>query len=190
MTEVSFSCGCGQVEGSVKTVPRGGLHLVCHCDSCRAGALYCGAELPRGTPVDLYLTPPHHVRVTKGLGNLAPFAFSPRGILRWKTSCCGVQMFSSQPNPKNAFMSVRTDRLSDPDKVGPIRTWSFIPGAKGKNLHKGKRALVGLIFKAARARMSGRWRQTPLYTSYNKKPIAEITLVPRETKSALLTAET
>ena len=186
MAEVAFSCSCGQVEGIVDTVPRGGLHLACHCDSCRAGALYCGADLAPETPVDLYLTPPHHVRITKGIDRLEPFVFSPRGILRWKATCCGVQMFSSQRNPRNAFMSVRTDRLTTPEAIGPILTWSFVPGETGAKAHKGKRALAGLVFKAARARMSGRWRKTPLYTAYNGKPIAEPVLVPQAEKSALL----
>ena len=186
MTGSAFSCACGRIEGQIDAMPAGGLHLACYCDSCRAGALYCGAALAPEAPVELYLTPPQHVRITKGLPLLKPFAFSPKGILRWRASCCGVQMFSSQPDPKTAFMSLRTDRLANPDAAGPLRCRSFIPGAKGMAQHEGKLALAGLILKAARARLSGNWRKTPLYDVDSGQPVAEVTLVSREDKSALL----
>ena len=60
-------------------------------------------------------------------------------------------------------MSVRADRFSDPGALGPVRTRSFVAGARGLGQHKGKRALAGLIVKAIRARLTGLWRKTPLY---------------------------
>ncbi|MEW9918904.1 DUF6151 family protein [Marimonas sp. MJW-29] len=94
-----FRCDCGKIEGVLHAAPRKGLHLECFCDSCRAGALYCGAKLPVGTPVGLYLTQPENITIDKGAEHLRTFAFSPRGIIRWKAGCCGVQMFSSQADP-------------------------------------------------------------------------------------------
>lgn len=183
---VAFSCKCGQITGTVANVPEGGNHLVCHCPSCRAGALHCGATLEPDEPVDLYLTPPHNVTLSTGADQLAPFAFSPRGILRWKAACCGVQMFSSQADPKVAFMSVRADRFADPQNLGPVATRAFVPKPNGKAGHKGKRALAALIFKAVSARLTGKWRLTPLYNAATRKPVAEVTLISKEEKAALL----
>lgn len=186
MSAASFSCDCGQIKGEVRTVPKAGNHLVCYCDSCRAGALYCGGTFAPDQPVDLYLTPPQHVTLHEGQEALAPFAFSPRGIIRWKASCCGVQMFSSQHNPKTAFMSIRTDRFTEPSVAGPVVTKAFMPKANGKTGHQGMGPLIQLITAAVISRLTGQWRKTPLYDAATLKPIVPVTIVSREDKKALL----
>lgn len=182
----SFNCDCGKIAGQISRIPEKGIHLVCHCPSCRAGALYCGEALPEGKPVDLYLTQPANVKITKGSEHLNPFVFSPGGILRWQADCCGVQMFSSQPNPKIAFMSVRVDRLEDSTAAGPILCRSFVPQPGGKSRHIGKGALARLIGQSLVARLNGSWRKTPLYDVKKMKPVVTPTLVSKEAKRALL----
>lgn len=186
MADTDFSCDCGAIRGTVGAMPDQGLHLVCYCDSCRAGARYCGNDLAANAPLDLYLTPAQHIKVTSGRDHLAPFAFSPNGIIRWKTSCCGVQMFSTQPHPRNAFMSVVTARLAEPSTAGPVRTKTFVPVAGGKAKHEGKGGLLALVFRMLGARLSGKWRQTALFDAETGKPIAPLTLISREEKAALL----
>lgn len=182
----NFSCECGRIKGEARVVPKAGNHLVCFCDSCRAGALLCGATLKPDEPVDLYLTPPQHVSLSEGQDQLAPFAFSPKGIVRWKASCCGVQMFSSQANPKIAFMSIRNDRFADPSATGPVVTQAFVPKSNGKTGHKGMGPLIQLILAAVISRLTGQWRKTPLYDATTLKPVAPVTLISREQKTAVL----
>ncbi|MFK7837269.1 MAG: DUF6151 family protein [Sulfitobacter sp.] len=186
MAAASFSCSCGQVKGSVAQTPARGLHLECYCDSCRAGALYSGAQLPSGTPLDLYLTQPEHVEITQGLENLTPFVFSPKGIVRWKARCCNVPMFSSRPSPKSAFISVVTDRFETPGVAGPVKSKAFVPKEGGKVGHSGILPLAGLLLRVLGARLNGTWRKTPLYDVQTLRPIVEPTLVSKEEKAALL----
>ena len=189
MGTAAFSCSCGQVKGRVHAAPEKGTHLECFCPSCRAGARYCGAELTSDQPLDLYLTTPEHVELTEGRAQLAPFVFSPKGIVRWQAKCCGVQVFSSQPNPKTAFMSVTADRFENRADLGPVVTQSFIPKGNGKTKHKGIWPLVKLVFRALGASASGKWRKTPLYDVTTLKPIVEPTLISREKKAELLAAQ-
>lgn len=184
--ETPFRCRCGQIEGALHAPQKRGIHLVCFCDSCRAGALHCGDAPPRGQPVDLYLTQPENVTIHRGSDKLEPFVFSPRGIIRWKAGCCGVQMFSSQPDPRTAFMSVRADRFDNVQDLGPVVCRSFIPKGNGKTKHEGIGALMKLIAGAVRARLTGKWRQTPLYDTGTLKPIKQAELISKEAKRALL----
>ena len=183
---VTFQCSCGQIKGEVKSVPDKGNHLLCYCESCRAGARYCGARISADEPVDLYLTPAHNVRIIEGQANLNPFAFSPGGVIRWKAVCCGIQVFSSQPKPKIAFMSLSARLITDSQAVGPVSTRSFVPKANGKTAHEGKVALAKLILGVLAARLTGKWRQNPLLDPETLRPIAEVTLVSKEEKRALL----
>lgn len=189
MSTAAFSCNCGNIKGEVAHIPAKGNHLLCYCESCRAGANYCGAGQDAGTPVDLYLTQPEHVTISDGLDRLAPFNFSPKGVIRWKAACCGVQMFSSQANPKIAFMSITTKLFETPDIVGPVMTKAFVPKSDGKTGHEGKGALAMLVLRSLIARVTGRWRQSPLHNIESEGPIAPVTLVSREEKTALLAAK-
>lgn len=182
----AFRCKCGQIAGTLHAPQKRGIHLVCHCSYCRAGALYCGDTLPADAPVDLYLTQPENVTISEGLDQLRPFAFSPNGIIRWQAGCCGAQMFSSQPNPKTAFMSVRADRFEDQQALGPVVCRSFIPKGNGKTKHEGIGALMKLIAGSVGARLTGKWRQTPLYDTDTLKPIKSVELVSKEERRALL----
>lgn len=184
--DVPFGCACGKIKGTLHAPQKRGIHLVCHCESCRAGALHCGDTLAKDQPVDLYLTQPENVTISNGLDMLEPFAFSPNGIIRWKAACCGVQMFSSQPSPKTAFMSVRADRFEDPQGLGPVVCRSFIPKGNGKTKHEGIGALMKLIAGSVGARLTGKWRKTPLYNIDTLKPIKPVELISKEDKHALL----
>ncbi|MEW9918903.1 hypothetical protein AB2B41_04780 [Marimonas sp. MJW-29] len=85
-------------------------------------------------------------------------------------------------------MSIRTDRLTDPQAAGPVRSRSFIPKGNGKTRHEGIGGLIKLVLGALAARLTGRWRKTPLFNPETAEPIAPVTLVPREEKQQLLAA--
>ena len=186
MAAAPFSCECGKIKGEVAAMTKGGIHLVCYCEYCRAGALHSGDSLEEGAPLDLYLTPPHNITISAGRENLEPFAFSPKGIVRWKASCCKGQMFSTQSNPKTAFMSICTERLETPTAAGPIVTKSFVPKPNGKTGQQGVGGLIRLIFMAIGARISGKWKKTALYDTSTLKPIIPVTVLPKGEKAKIL----
>lgn len=184
---VAFACDCGGISGHVENPVSKGVHLVCFCAFCRAGAAFCGDAPPEGQPVDLYITQPTQITLDKGAERLRPFAFSSKGVVRWKAACCDVQMFSSQPNPKVAFMSVRTARLADSAAVGPVRTRAFVPKGNGKAGQEGIAGLAKLVFGSLGARLSGKWRNSPLYDD-EMNPIHPVRMLSRDEKKALLGA--
>ncbi len=184
---LAFSCTCKTIQGHLHNVPARGIHLVCYCDSCRAAAQHAGDPPQEGAPVDLYLTQPENITITAGRDQLKPFAFSPNGIVRWQAGCCGGQLFSTQPNPKTAFMSLRIDKLVTPAAVGPVVSKAFVPANNGKTRHEGKGALFRLIIGSIRARVSGNWRKNPLYDAASGDPIVPVTLISKAEKTALLT---
>ncbi|MEM6305190.1 MAG: DUF6151 family protein [Pseudomonadota bacterium] len=183
---LSFSCDCGAIEGTLSQAGKRGIHIVCFCDSCRAAALHAGDATEAGAPVGLYLTQPEHITLAKGVDNLRPMAFSPKGIVRWQAACCKGQIFSTQPDPKMAFMSLRTDKLKDPSGVGPVVSRVFVPAQGGKTRHEGKRGLIRLIMGSLRARLSGRWRLNPLYDPETREPVRAVNVLPKGERDALL----
>lgn len=183
---IDFSCSCRTIQGELHGAPARGLHLLCYCDSCRAGAVHAGEALGPGAPIDLYLTQPENITITAGLDQLKPFAFSPNGIVRWQAACCGGQIFSTQANPKTGFMSLCTDKLSVPAAVGPVISSSYIPAGNGKTRHEGKWGLIKLVLGSIRARLNGRARKTPLFDAATGAPIAPVTLISKEEKQSLL----
>lgn len=186
MAALPFRCSCGTVAGELSNAPAKGTHLVCYCDSCRAGANYCGASMAAGTPLQLYLTQPEHFKITQGLDQLAPFRFSPRAITRWQARCCGVQMFSTQADPKLTIMSIVAERLANADALGPLTCKAFVPTSGGKSRHEGKWALARSVFGALRAKLNGNWRKTQLFDVTTCQPIADVILVSKDDKRALL----
>ncbi|KIN64423.1 hypothetical protein Z946_3314 [Sulfitobacter noctilucicola] len=183
---IEFSCACQKIRGELHNAPAKGLHLGCFCASCLAGALHAGDAPDKGEPVYFFLTQPENINVIQGLDQLKPYAFSPEGIIRWQAACCGGQIFSSQPDPKSGFMSVRTDKLSDHAALGPVRSRAFVPTGNGKTRIEGKARLAKYVFNAVRARLSGRWRKTPLYNVETEQPIVPVTLISVAEKRALL----
>lgn len=183
---LTFSCDCGKIEGQLHNAPAKGIHLVCYCDSCRAAAIHAGDAPAEGAPVDLYLTQPEHITLSKGTEHLRAIAFSPNGIVRWQAGCCKGQLFSTQPSPKTAFMSLCIDRLAQPEAVGPVVSKAFVPQGNGKTRHEGKGALVRLVLGSLRARFTGRWRKTPLFDVETLQPVQPITVLAKGEKEALL----
>ncbi|MEP5729137.1 MAG: DUF6151 family protein [Sulfitobacter sp.] len=191
MTDAPFSCSCGKIKGTLAhATPKGGNHLLCHCSSCRAGALYCNVPLAPGQPVDLFQTLPENVTLSCGQDQLEPFSFGAKNLLRWKAKCCGVQVFSSQRSPKLPVIALVTERLENPEVIGPILSEAFVPKPGGKAGHKNVMAFVKVFGRAIGARLSGRWRQTPLFNAPDFEPIAAITQISSQDRKALLAANT
>ena len=187
MAEVTFSCACGQLNGTLSGAePSGGNHCRCLCDSCRAGAVYCNTPALAEGGLALFLTTPDRIRITSGQDQLGPFAFGPKNIIRWQAKCCGVQLFSTPANPKTPMTSISTARLSDPNVIGPVRSRAFVPQPNGKTKHENIPAFVGTVARVLLARFTGRWKKTPFFDTVTLEPSAPVTLISKEDKRDLL----
>lgn len=196
--DVPFSCRCGTIQGTLRGASRrSGTHVHCHCTDCRAAEMHAAdmntTEMDRGNsdpapgPVSLFQVPPDRIQIDQGHDRIAVFSFGQTNILRWYAGCCGSILCNTLRNPKIAFASIRTDLLSDPDVVGPPVVEAFLPATPGKSRHRGMGRFVWQAFgRIAGARLSGKWRDTPLFDPETLAPIAQVTLVSPQDRKALL----
>ena len=188
MADLALSCACGSVAGVLRSAsPETGTHAQCYCSSCRAGEVYAGAPDPAPAPIGIFQTSPHLMTLSSGTKNLAVFSFGPRNLLRWHATCCGCAMFNTPRNPKISFVGIRTNRLSDLGPIGPVTGSAFKRLPNGKTKHTGLRSLlVAAVVRILRNRVSGRWRQTPLFDAKTAQPMSDVTVVSWAKRKALL----
>ncbi len=181
-----FACDCNTLRGTlVGAGPANGTRAECFCHDCRAAEVYAGQPDPAPGAVQLYQTVPRRVRIDAGADQLAPFSFSETGMLRWQARCCGATMFLTARSPKLSFTSFRTDRLEDPDALGPVVARAFVRKANGKRGHEGlPRFLFGFATRALGARLTGRWKDTPFFDS-DGNPVADVHIVTQAERDAL-----
>lgn len=183
----TFSCTCGALQGHISDEgARAGIRLGCYCRDCRAAKLYFGQPDPAPGPVDLFETTPDAIVLTQGNQHLGLFRLSPRGAMRWYATCCNTLMFNSLTKPRLAFAGVQADRLSDPDRLGPITAQVFIPQPGGKSKHKGATKMAwGIARNMLAAQLSGSWRQTPFFDIETSEPVAKALIPSKEERAAL-----
>nr|WP_281403109.1 DUF6151 family protein [Sulfitobacter aestuariivivens] len=183
-------CTCGKIEGHLTDfTPSMGTHAVCHCRSCRAGELQCGAPDPGEDGVHIFQISPHRLKITKGADHLAVFSFGPNNLLRWYASCCGAPLFTTPRNPRTAFVGVRATGFDSVDVVGPVAGHAFKLAKNGKTKHEGLMTFIwGAAQRIAMGRITGRWKQTPLFDAASGQPVATIEVLPKSRRSELLNA--
>lgn len=187
MTDVPFSCKCGEMKGTLHgATPASGNHVRCYCSACRSAVLYTTGKDVEDRGVELYQTTPDKISFQQGQGNLAVFAFNPKKLLRYRASCCGVLMFTMLPTPKFALAGMMTDLLQDTSAIGPVASEAFIPQADGKSKHSSiLRLYGGTIWRALVARVTGRWKQTPFFDIETGKPISAVYIPTQEERKSL-----
>jgi len=188
MSDVPFSCSCGAVKGTLSDAsPRTGSHAICHCKSCRQGEVFAGSKDPAPNPVTIFQTSPHRLHIAEGQDRIAVFSFGEKNLLRWYASCCGKTLFNTPRNPRISFVGISTDCLSDTDSIGPVIGRGFIPVAGGKTRHEGLAKLIwGGLSRVVVNRVTGRWRDTPLFDVSRGTPIKPVQVVPAAARKALL----
>lgn len=185
--DVSFSCSCGAIKGTVRGVSRStGSHAVCHCADCRAAEVFLGQPDPAPKPVSIYQTSPDRIVFDEGYDKLAVFSFGEKNVLRWHASCCGSPLCNTVRNPKISFASMRTNRMHDQDAIGPVIASGHIPTTTDKPRHEGMPRFIWAIFsRIIAARISGRWKQTPFFDSETLKPVREVQIVDKAKRAAI-----
>lgn len=186
-TDLSFACDCDTLRGTLVGVSASnGTRAECFCHDCRAAELFAGQQDPAPGPVQLYQTTPDRVRFDAGQDQLAVFALSDKGPLRWQAQCCGTMMFLTPRNPKIPFTSFRTDRLADDSALGPITVRAFVRKANGKRGHEGAARMFGrIITHVLPRRLSGAWKKTPFFDVATLKPVRDVYVVSAAERAAL-----
>ncbi|MFV0513395.1 MAG: DUF6151 family protein [Jhaorihella sp.] len=187
---LAFACDCGALRGHLEPQAAGsGTRVVCRCRDCRAAQLHLGQADPEPNGVDLLQTTPDTVTIDRGAQNLGLFRLGPRGLLRWYATCCNTPLFNTFSSPKLPFAGVLTARLADPDRAGPVRARGFVPKPGGTTHEHGARAVLGILGRLLRARLSGRWRNTPFFDIESGEPVVKPEVLTRSERAALYPAQ-
>ncbi len=186
-TDLAFSCTCGTLTGRVS--PEGarlGTHAVCFCHDCRAAQLYFGQPDPAPGPVEVFQISPDEVVLDTGADQLAVMTLSPKGMLRWYAKCCNAPLATTPRTAKFPFAGFIAVRFAEPERLGPITTRGFITQPNGKQKHENLTpAVIGLLRRVAKSRLSGRWKHTPFFDSQTYEPVVTPTVIGKEERAAL-----
>lgn len=138
MTNLTFRCECGQVEGSLKNAsPHTGNHMVCYCDDCQAYAAYLGDEdkwLDEWGGTDVFQVTPASITFLKGSDKLRCVRVKPGGIFRFYSSCCRTPI-ANTVSRKMPFAGIPSRIIHGNDKeaaLGPVRCYVMGTYARGQ----------------------------------------------------------
>jgi Family of unknown function (DUF6151) len=184
---LDFSCSCGKLQGQIAGgAVANGSHVGCYCRDCRAAQLYLDQPDPAPGPVDLFLTTPQNVTITKGVEFLAPLRLSPRGPMRWRATCCDTPLCNTGPGPKIPFAAFQTATFVDADRIGPVIAKIYVPKPDGKSAHKGfSRVIVRLLPQMLASLVSGKWRNSPFFNTSTGATVAKPTVLTKEERTSL-----
>ncbi|SDW57684.1 hypothetical protein SAMN05444358_1011196 [Ruegeria halocynthiae] len=183
--DLTFSCDCKTLSGRIKEHGvKSGTHVVCYCHDCRAAQLYFKQPDPAPGPVEIFQMAPEDIEIETGAEHLAVMQLSPKGMLRWYAKCCNAPLATTPMTPKFPFAGFIVKRILNPDVLGPITTRGFVPGPDGKQSHEKLRyAVVGLLKRTLRSRLSGSWKKTPFFKFETGEPVAHPTVLTKEERT-------
>jgi hypothetical protein len=183
--DLEFRCACGSVTGVLHGVsPRVGIRYTCHCDDCQAYHHYLGASgrLDPEGGTDAYQTDGSRLKITSGLEKLATLKVAKlplRPALRWYCKDCRTPLFATYDTGKRAFfvLLLATTEANARDRLlGPSTGLVWRKFAAG-DVSDRKDANIGAILwrimrRQVSARISGDYRNTPLFDPKTGAPIA------------------
>ena len=187
---VDLSCRCGRVTLGFNVGPGSGTRVVCYCRDCRAAARLCPEPEALLTPqggVDIWQTTPDHVTIRQGAEHLEILRLSPRGLLRWRATCCGTPMCNMLEKPGLPFvgMVLRPGMPEHADRLlGPAAAHVYTAsapagrGAPARDAGFGK-AGFGVLSRMLSTKLAGRGRITP-FRRADGTPIAPVRLAEKD----------
>ncbi len=184
-SDLTFSCSCGALKGHLDpSALQNGLHLACHCQDCRAAALYRGQPDPKNTGgVHLFQMPPDMIHIDQGHAQLKLFRLGPNGLFRWYAGCCGTPIANTLKSAKLPFAAISTNCFADPTLFGKVKAEGFLPTKKpGQSpSHRGGMRVVYAIFsRMIVSRLSGRWIENPFFDIEANAPVSKPEILSKE----------
>lgn len=196
MTDLAVSCPCGSVKGTLRGVsPSTVQHLVCHCVDCRTAVRHLGRDelLTEHGGVQIVQASPARLTIEAGHSHIALLRLSPKGLLRWYSSCCNTPLANMVDHDKLPFVGVpRVNLPADADAhLGPS---SGIQGAQATTeasklpAHVHNTLPVGLQVKTAwrlgAAWLRGEARPSPFHNEDGSFIVAATVLTKQERAAA------
>jgi hypothetical protein len=177
-----LKCTCGTLKGIVSQPERVN-RVVCYCRDCQAFAHFLGRAgeiLDARGGTDVIQTLPANVIFTEGQQVLACMRLTGKGLLRWYAKCCNTPIGNTLADFRISFIGLIHTCLQDAnrsldDSFGPVRMWSFTKSANAPVKSRPVAMTAGILrftSMVTRARISGAYRQTPLFSKDTGSPIA------------------
>jgi hypothetical protein len=190
-----LQCRCGTVKGFVKA-RRSANRAICYCRDCQAFARFLGRTddiLDARGGSDVIQVAPSNVRFTEGQGSLACLRLSPTGVLRWYARCCNTPIGNTLATPKISFVGLLHTCLANAgmsldDSFGPVRTWANTGSASGDPKPRPRglgRTVLWLTATILKARITGRYRQTPFFAAGTGAPVVPPRVLDRAERARL-----
>ncbi len=193
-----LQCRCGTLRGYVSH-PRSVNRAVCYCRDCQAFAHFLGPagetlDVRGGT--DVIQTLPAHVALTQGLESLACMRLSPKGLLRWYTTCCNTAVGNTLDNYRVSFVGLVHTCLegagkSLDDSFGPVRMHVNTKSAKGMVKSGSIATMAGIlrfIAMVTRARVDGSYKRSPFFSIPEGTPVVTPRVLSRDEREKLMKA--
>ena len=177
-----LQCRCGTVKGYVS---RAGMtkRAICYCRDCQAYAHFLGDAdkvLDGDGGTDVVATLPINVRFVEGQHALACMSLSPRGLLRWYSSCCQTPIGNTPRNFKMAYVGLVHNCLGNAaalqQSFGPVQVRVNTKSAKhpvDSTPLSSLTTILMLMKTLARARLQGSYKETPFFISETGAPIVQ-----------------
>lgn len=142
---------------------------------------------------DVVLVYPAHIEITHGRERLASLRFSPRGPVRWYTTCCRSAVANTLPTPNVAFAGVQRTFVAVADDDAAAYLGPPVGGVHGQYAQGDAPGAAPKMSWAARlssARHLGlgflrrRHRPSPFFDEAGALVVAP-EIMPREERAAL-----
>lgn len=181
--DLPVACTCGKLKGQLQAIsPDRGTRYVCHCKDCQAFIHFLKRQsdvLDQNAGTGVFQTRPSRLTILRGIDQLQCIRLTAKPTLRWYTRCCNSPLFNTTSSGKYPFLSVIchcTDPGLRDDAMGPIRGHLSATEAIGDMSRKpeagGTGMLLGVVYRMLCERLSGRYKETPLFDPVTGEPVA------------------
>ena len=181
--DLLFRCTCGNVRGLLRG-PLSGIRFACCCDDCQVCAHHLGRGdiLDANGGTDCYHADSSRLEITSGLNRLATLKvarIASRPVLRWYCADCKSPLFNTYDTAQRSLFGLilaNADAAECNALLGPASgiIWrKFAVGDAGARKSANLFAILSRLFRRQiAARLSGDWRNTPLFDPRTGLPIA------------------
>jgi hypothetical protein len=194
--EARLSCRCGEVQGVVTNAsPQKVNRVVCYCDDCQAFLHQLGRAdlLDAQGGTDIVQVAPASLTFTRGPDRIAGLRLTPKGLLRWHTTCCNTPVGNTL-GPAIPFVGIVAQTFDDDAQradgvfgapigaiLGKYAIGKAPAGSTGINL----RLLLRAITKVLGWRLRGRTWPHPFFDQQTREQIYPLTVLSNEQRQAL-----
>lgn len=182
-SDLSFSCACGTITGTLIDVgPAGGDHVVCHCTDCQDLTRYlghAGRVLDAHGGTSLYQSRCARMHILTGRDKLACVHLTDKPTLRWYAACCRMPLFNSYRNGRVPYITTQLaacDPAARDRLTGPPLGHLFTTDATGDTSALPKMNMAKLMRRffprMIRDMLSGDRRRCELFDPETLEPVA------------------